>query len=270
MATKAKLQGDYVGQKEYHLYYPEQVLTMFDEGHILNGKINVSRYDAGAKDFLDLVDSIREIGVLEPGMLYQFRDSDKKPQVIYGTRRVLALQQANQLRLEEGQPAFPMPFEVRVRGALTPGERQAAVEIFAAENNKRVANDWLTVAEGAAYQLQLGVPVEIVLQHWPQIESEAQLRKLTRPMGILTAVEEVKEALASRKITLAQAMRVAKLPMSEQAGALTARKLPEAKRKYMNDAKRAELKRLLGDMPAAGGYMTEEFIAGIKKLSELL
>ena len=259
-----------IGRTDLPTFYPDQVLTLRDPGHILFGKVSTARYDEGDPKNQELADSIREVGVLQPGMLWQFRDSDKPPQVIFGTRRTLALRQANAVRLENGQAPLPMAFRLSVKTRFTPAELATALDLWATENNQREGNDWLTVAQGAAMQLGLGVPPAVVLARWPQIESESLLRRLTAHDGILTAAEPVKEALATRKITLAHAMRIAKLPYAEQAGALFAKKISEPKRKYLTPAKREELCSLISELQSGATVLTPDFVERLKQLAAQL
>ena len=265
MANRFKDAGS-DGKEDLPSFYPQSVLTVLDEGHPLYGKVSTARYEPSAPENASLVDSIYEMGVLQPGHAWFVRDSGNPPFVVFGTRRTLALLEVNRRRALNGEPPLKMAYRLTTRSKLSRADLAEILSQWAAENNERIGNDWLTVAQGAALQLQMGVDPHFVLQRWPQIESRRMLGRLVASDGILTAHPDVKEALASREIPLARAMQLAKLPYQEQAGALTARKLPEPKRKYITPRDREALRALIAELPDTG-TLTPDAVAALKRLA---
>ena len=255
------------GKEDLPSFYPNNVLTVLDEGHPLYGKVSTTRYEPSAPENASLVDSIYEMGVLQPGSAWFIRDSGKAPFVIYGTRRTLALIEVNRRRALQGEPPLKMAFRLTTRSKLTRADLAEILSQWAAENNERIGNDWLTVAQGAALQLTMGVDPEFVLQRWPQIESRKMLNRLVASDGILTAHPDVKEALASRTLTLGKAMQLAKLPYADQARALHAPPAAREKRRYMTARDREDLRILIGELPDGGCTLTPDLVATLKRFA---
>ncbi len=209
------------GREDEAKLYRGQVLTLLDEGHFLYGKLPTERYDLEDPDMQALIDSVRALGILQPGEVWHFEDTDTN-HVIFGERRTIALDFVNQERLANDEAEIPMRYKIRIIKALTPALEQEALARKADENNKSKGNDWLTVAFAVKRQLALGVDPGLVLSRWPMIESEEFMEKLASDTGITAAIPELKEALARGLIKVKRAVKIAALPLDQQLAAMNA------------------------------------------------
>lgn len=267
--TRFKDSGS-VGKRDLPVYFPEQVLTVMETDHPLHGKVNTNRYEISRPDNQSLIESLSELGMLEPVKGWFIQDK-KHVIIVFGTRRVLMLRAANALRLEQNKPPFTVPVQLVTKSTFSRSCMGELLEEWGAENNERTGNDWLTIAQGIAMQVRLGVTEDAILQRWPQIESAAMLRRLIAQNGILSAHPAVQEALANREIPIGKALRLCRLPYEEQEGALHARQLENVpKRRYMTPKDRDMLREMLQALPDFGGVVTAEQIAALKKISSSL
>lgn len=208
-----------VGREDEAKLYRSQVLTILDKEHFLYGKLPTARYDLSDPENQSTLDSIRAVGILQPGEIWHFEDTGTN-HVIFGERRTLLLDVVNQERLERDEDPIPMRYKFRVFKALTPAIETEALARKADENNHRRGNDWLTVAYAVKRQIALGVDPGLVLARWPMIESEDLMERMAKDSGITAAIPEVQEALAYGRIKLRRALAIADLPLDQQADAL--------------------------------------------------
>ena len=207
------------GRSEINKLYPEQVVGIWQEGHFLFGKVPAQRYDAADPDMQALMDSVNAQGWLQPGEAWHFEDTGKT-HVIFGNRRTFVTEQINNERLAGDQEPIAGSYRIVLHKTMSPGLISKALERYSDENNKRKGNDWLTTANAAAEKLRLGVPVAAVLSSFPMIDSEKMLMELTSELGIRSAAPELQEALIAGDIPIRKAMRLARLPVHEQAAAM--------------------------------------------------
>ncbi len=215
------------GRSEINKLYPEQVLGIWQEGHFLHGKVPLQRYDASDPDMQALMDSVSAQGWLQPGEAWFFEDTGKT-HVIFGNRRTFVTEQLNNERLAGDQEPIAGSYRIVLKKTLSPGLISQALERYSDENNKRKGNDWLTTANAAAEKLKLGVPAAAVLSSFPMIESEKMLMELTSELGVRAAAPELREALIAGEIPLRKAMKIARLPVHEQALAMARKPTPKA------------------------------------------
>lgn len=215
------------GRSEINKLYPEQVVGVWQEGHFLFGKVPAQRYDASDPDMQALMDSVNAQGWLQPGEAWHFEDTGKT-HVIFGNRRTFVTEQINNERLASDQEPIAGSYRIILHKAMSPGLISKALERYSDENNKRKGNDWLTTANAAAEKLKLGVPVQAVLSSFPMIDGEKMLAELTSELGIRTAAPELQEALIAGDIPVRKAMRLARLPVHEQAAAMVYKPAPKA------------------------------------------
>ena len=215
------------GRSEVNKLYPEQVIGIWQEGHFLHGKVPSQRYDAADPDMQALMDSVSAQGWLQPGEAWHFEDTGKT-HVIFGNRRTFVTEQINNERLAGDQEPIAGSYRIVLHKTLSPGLIGKALERYSDENNKRKGNDWLTTANAAAEKLKLGVPVSAVLASFPMIDGEKMLLEMTSELGIRTAAPELQEALINGEIQIRKAMRIARLPVHEQAAAMTRKPAPKA------------------------------------------
>lgn len=215
------------GRSEINKLYPEQVVGVWQEGHFLCGKVPAQRYDASDPDMQALMDSVSAQGWLQPGEAWHFEDTGKT-HVIFGNRRTFVTEQINNERLASDQEPIAGSYRIVLHKTMSPGLISKALERYSDENNKRKGNDWLTTANAAAEKLKLGVPVPAVLSSFPMIDGEKMLMELTSELGIRTAAPELQQALIAGDIPIRKAMRLARLPVHEQAAAMVYKPAPKA------------------------------------------
>lgn len=260
-----------VGKRDLPVYFPEEVLTVMEPAHPLHGKVSTHRYELSRADNQGLIESLAEKGMLEPVKGWFIQDR-KQVIIVFGTRRVLMMRAANALRLEQDKPPLTVPVQLVTKPTFTRSSMGELLEEWATENNERTGNDWLTIAQGVAMQVQLGVTEDAILQRWPQIESAAMLRRLVSQNGVLSAHPAVQDALASREITISKALQLCRIPYDEQEGALHAKKIENGpKRRYMTPKDRDALRELIQALPDEGGsVLTSDQISALKKFSSSL
>lgn len=246
-----------VGREDEAKLYRSQVLTILDKEHFLYGKLPTARYDLEDPENQSTLDSIRAVGILQPGEVWHFEDTGTN-HVIFGERRTLLLDVFNQERLERDEDPIPMRYKFRVFKALTPAIETEALARKADENNHRRGNDWLTVAYAVKRQLALGVDPGLVLARWPMIESEDIMDRMAKDSGITAAIPAVQEALAYGRIKLRRALAIADLPLDKQAEALTGK--PERQKSEVPKAfSRKSLETLRGN-PALNGMSAADLL----------
>lgn len=226
-----------VGRDDIGKMYNCNVIGIWDPRHFLYEEMSKAsldaRYSLDDPDMQGLIESLKAIGWKQPGEVWYIEDV-QRAYVIFGNRRTFATEQINFESLSEyegknaGDPVV-CRYKVIVKKTLTPALIKEAYASYADENNKRVGNDWMTVASAAAHELKIGVDVGIVLAHWPMVESETMLEQLTADDGVRAACPELQTALATGKIAVKKAIRIARLPLSEQVAAMSGKKDKPAK-----------------------------------------
>lgn len=234
------------GREDEAKLYREQVLTLLDAGHFLHDKLPIVRYDIEDPEMQGLIESIRGLGILQPGEAWHFEDTGTT-HVIFGERRTIALNIVNQERIAADQDPIPMRYKVRIFKALTAAIEQDALDRKADENNRNKGNDWLTVCFAVKRQLALGVDPGLVLARWPMIESETLMERMAKDSGITAAIPALQEALARGQIKLRKALSIADLPLDKQADAL-AGKQERQKSAEPKAVRMPVLKRLLDEV----------------------
>lgn len=241
------------GREDLGKLYRSQVLTVQDEGHLLHGKIPTVRYEPDDPENQGLMESIRELGVLQPCLAWYFQDTGRT-HVIFGNRRTIMAGLVSEELLDADKDPILVRYRVEEKKTITPKLMVEAFDLYADENNRRKGNDWLTVIYACHQQKKIGVDIGLILARWPMIESEALLERMIKDSGIIASHADVQIALAGGAIKLNKALRIADLPLDQQVEALTAK--PAAKidaRKYLAPKERAELRAQVLAIVAAGG-----------------
>lgn len=217
-----------VGRQEATGLFPEEVIAIWQKEHFLFGKVPAQRYDLADPAMQQLIGSVSAMGWEQPGIIYHFEDT-KQSHVICGNRRTFAQGIINAERLAEDKDPARGSYRIVIKKTCGQKEMIEALELYADTNNTAKGNDWLTVAGAAAHQLKIGVSVAAVIARWPMIESEAMLDQLAADNGVRAACPELQTALASGLIPVRRAIRIAKLPLSEQAAAMNGKREKVAK-----------------------------------------
>jgi hypothetical protein len=209
------------GRDDIGKLYGCQVIGAWQPEHFLAGKVPPERYDVEDPEMQGLIDSIKAHGWMQPGEVWFFEDTQTS-HVLFGNRRTYATEVINQERNEAEQDPIIGRYKIVIKKAMTPAVIADALARYSDENNRRKPNDWMTIANAAAQELAIGVDVGLVLSHWPMIHSEALLERLTKDNGVRAAIPELQTALASGKIKLSRALKIADLPLDQQLAAMTA------------------------------------------------
>ncbi len=208
------------GRDDIGKLYGCQVIGAWQPEHFLAGKVPPERYDLEDPDMQALIESIEAHGWMQPGEVWFFEDSQTS-HVLFGNRRTYATEMINQKRHESEQDPIIGRYKIVIKKALTSAVIADALARYADENNKRKANDWMTIAHAAAQELAIGVDIGLVLSHWPMIDSEMLLERLTKDNGVRAAIPELQTALASGRIKLSRALKIADLPLDQQLAAMS-------------------------------------------------
>lgn len=219
----------------------DKIVSVLDKQHFMHGRVNLARYSLEgdtplSQALLELRDDVAAKGVEQPGVIWWH---DEMGHIISGTRRWVALTEANKARAKNEFPPLAMEFKVNSRWS-----RDEALEKWRRANERQMRNDLLTRIEGAAIDVERGVQIEQASELWeiPLPQLRAALDPLS---GLIVAAPELRDAVASGEIKLARALRLAKLPRAEQAKALLAPTKEAVPRKYMSCSERATLRDML-------------------------
>lgn len=202
--------------KETYQFRRDQLLTVIDRGQWKHGKVPEARYSPDDPEMQKLVALIMDSGP-RPVLAWEKphpKTWAQRLMIISGNRTTVANEIANHQREMDGQP--PRLLTVEVRKDLTEAQ---ADELFASLNERQKPNDWLTRIQSAAKQVRDGVAESEVWDRW-NFDSLRMMRQCIADGGILSACPELQTALASGLIPVKRAIRIAKLPLSEQLAAL--------------------------------------------------
>lgn len=213
------------------------IVSVLEAGHFLYGKVNTIRYQFEPEDPDSpdaLYESIHKNGVEQIGSVWWHNDIGH---IISGTRRWIRLTHSNNVLADEGLPPRGMRFEVKSTWSET-----VAIQKFNRANLHHLPNDALTRLEGAVIEEDSGVDPETVAENWG-----LTVWQLANAAALINASLDLKEAVASGRMKLQAALKLAKAHPAHEAqiATLNAPKAAKAKRKYMSDDKRTKLRDML-------------------------